>query len=163
MCVWNFEITLSQFGNSQLGRVSGKYGTHTQKKYEKLWINLLMRPSFPRTTMATMTTMSYPDESEHECTMCKKAGELLNRINRKDINYNIFIIYDDFNKQTSKKTDHSHRGPICWNTYIVLAGRWLLAAVADQNCLFDFARISSNHIFHVSMSYHGTLWGKWVI
>lgn len=56
---------------------------------------------------------------QSECSERKKkitgkndAKELLNRINRKDINYNIFIIYGDFNKQSRTHTEEkkSKRG-----------------------------------------------------
>lgn len=52
---------------------------------------------------------------QSECSERKKkitgkndAKELLNRINRKDINYNIFIIYGDFNKQSRTHTEEKN-------------------------------------------------------
>lgn len=71
----------------------------TKKIYEKLRINLLMKPSFPDDDDDDDGDIGgYPIPRCKSALCAKKRENFLNRINRKEINYNIFIIYDDFNK-----------------------------------------------------------------
>lgn len=111
---------MSQFSNEAGGGGTGEtVPQQSEIKNEKLRINLLMKPSFPDDDDDD-DIGGYP--IQYKSALCaKKRENFLNRINRKDINYNIFIIYDDFNKHIHRQRETDKRRT--WHGIVIVGVR----------------------------------------